>query len=323
MTAQKPNESGPVEVEALFGSQVRGDQDHQSDRDILIVDEDRCRLQARTRVLEADGWSVAPYTFRKLEALAAKGALFIQHLKTESRIIQDSRGRFHSILSSYRPKACYASELRENGRLASLISSHPATTRGTLWAADVLYVTVRNFGVLRLAGDAVYQFGYATIINELVSRGIVGEAGKNALLQLRLLKSLYRSATKLSRMRAAGVIERALSALPRAYFPLTSFATDPLSILQTSISLPARASAYNRLRNIEKSYLALCALRPSASFDPSMQQLQRWIENPRMYANVAAIVELATLKALANQTSTIVSVELNKLRQKRCDQFGG
>ena len=67
--------------EAIFGSCARGRTDALSDRDILIVDDDREVLRARASVLMADGKSVAPYTFLKLEKLAVNGALFIQHLR--------------------------------------------------------------------------------------------------------------------------------------------------------------------------------------------------------------------------------------------------
>ena len=68
--------SGFAKAEAVFGSASRGDNDALSDRDILIVDTDIHLLNRRQAALEASGWSVASYTFAKLNALVRKGALF-------------------------------------------------------------------------------------------------------------------------------------------------------------------------------------------------------------------------------------------------------
>lgn len=87
------NNSGlRAEAEAIFGSAARGDADAISDRDILIVDDDCDVLRKRSVILKNDGFSVASYTFRKLQALAQHGALFLQHLKLEAVIISDRRG---------------------------------------------------------------------------------------------------------------------------------------------------------------------------------------------------------------------------------------
>jgi hypothetical protein len=293
--------STTAEAEVVFGSHVRGDNDANSDKDILVVEDNLSLLRARSVTLQNSGWSVAPYTFRKLTALADKGALFVQHLKAESRILHDKKGRFGAILESYRPKKSYASEIRANTNLACLVSSRPATSFGTLWAVDVLYVTVRNFGVLWLAGEGRYVFSYSSIIEALIDSGLVDGIGKAPLLQLRFLKSLYRSGEKLDAKRVSGVLEHALAALPSRFFPKVSAAIDPIGIVAGCSSLPRGVSSYHRLRNLEKAFVAACALDPGLRHDSEFSGLERWIQNPRVYANLAGFLGEGILKSIAER----------------------
>ena len=84
-------------------------------------------------------------------------------------------------------------DLDENARLASLISAVPAISPLELWAADVLYVALRNFGILWLAGRKRYVFGYDLILEALSEEGVFDGRCVPYLRQLRFLKALYRS----------------------------------------------------------------------------------------------------------------------------------
>ncbi|MER8422000.1 hypothetical protein [Mesorhizobium sp. M1329] len=201
--------------EAAFGSCARGDDDKLSDRDILIVDDDVSILRARAAMLKAQGLSVASYTFSKLDRLAACGALFLQHLRLESVIAVDQDDRLGSLLASFRPKEKYDEELRQNALLAELVSSVSVGRVSELWSADVLYVTVRNFGVLWLAGRGEYIFAFERILEALRDADMVSDCGLSSLRQLRFLKALYRSDYKAS----VGVVRsKVVAALNRPGF---------------------------------------------------------------------------------------------------------
>jgi len=288
-----------VHVEVLFGSQSRGDHDQASDRDILIVDDRPAALRRRAQILAQQGWSVAPYTYRKLEALAGRGALFVQHLKMEGKVLKDAHGRYSQIVSEFRPKQFYTNDIRENARLAGLLTSQPQTGKGALWAADVLYVAVRNFGVLWLAEQGEYTFSYRRIISQLIGKGLIEKEGESALLKLRLLKALYRSGEPVQRPVAHEAVAVALSALPRRYFPALSEAIDPCAIVRRCTPLPEMATAYSRLRNLEKAYVALVSLTGVGTEEGPLRELDRWIKNPRAYAQAVIRNECDVLAKIA------------------------
>jgi hypothetical protein len=260
-------------AEAVFGSVSRGDDDALSDRDILIVDNDHQLLNRRQAALEAEGWSVASYTFGKLNALVSKGALFVQHLKDEAYILRDVGGRFRLTLDAFRPKRFYHDDLVKNSYLAGLTAIRPNTRAGALWAADVLYVATRNFGVLYLAQKGIYQFSYSRILEELVDDAIITPSALPHLLKLRLAKSLYRSGERIALGAAAEMVQRAIEARPDPSFPRRSIGLKPADILSRSTELSKSSPAYHRLRNLERTYLALQAVDPADVVSENLARL--------------------------------------------------
>ena len=277
--------------EALFGSLSRGDHDALSDRDILLVDNDIRALRERERVLKADGYSVASYTYGKLDALSANGALFIQHLKEEAQIIRDESGRLSKTLSEFRPKTDYSEELRQNAILAQLARVYPKTSKGALWSADVFYVATRNFGILYLAQRGVYKFGYRSVLQGLLERRVIAEDAISELTQLRRAKTIYRSGELIPLNAATEIVDRAAATRPDPSFPGRAVGITPDDALHRSQVLSDRVPAYLRLRNLERAYIALAALVPSEAVLQQFATLIRWIENPRAYTVIAGTLE--------------------------------
>lgn len=291
--------------EAVFGSCARGDIDRLSDRDFLIVDDDPKILRARTRTLKAEGVSVAAYTFRKLESLAGRGALFVQHLRLEASVIADRDGRLTALLGAFRPKECYDSEIRDNGRLAGLIGTVPPGAKAELWAADVLFVTVRNFGVLWLAGRQRYLFAYDRILEALHEEGVLDTAGVSNLRRLRFLKSLYRGDSAATPGTVHRKVRSALTGLSHGHFPPRSLTISASEAL--AAPAPADGSpAYLQVRDLEKRMLAAHSLIGDSFDDPALAALSDWIRDPRAYANLSAArapALRAKLLALDERTS--------------------
>ena len=289
--------------EAAFGSCARGDTDSLSDRDFLIVDDDVQVLRTRSAALKAEGLSVAAYTFRKLEYLAAKGALFVQHLRLESAIMADRDGRLALLLSSFQPKNAYEAEIKENTELARLIATTPPGAVSELWAADVLYVTVRNFGVLWLASRGRYVFAYDRILDALREEGVLNDDGVSNLRQLRFLKSLYRSEASSNVGVVKQKVQAALIGLPREHFPPIILTVPVHSIL----AAPAPADglpAYLSLRDLEKRMLAARYIAGGSFDDAELEALSQWVRDPRVYANLSATQApalRAKLAALSNR----------------------
>ncbi len=272
--------------EAIFGSASRGDIDTMSDRDILIVDDDVSVLQRRASALRAEGWSVAPYTFAKLEAVAGKGALFVQHLKLEATILKDQQCRLADLLERFKPLENYRMEIRNNERLAKLGELAPPGKRGALLAADILYVAVRNYGVLSLAERGIHTYAYVSILQALETEGLIRAGGAKALSPLRSLKCLYRAGGHEDGRHVRETVDRALSVLPHGHFPrqLRFVAADQiLSEIQPRYT----TGPYLQLRDLERRLVALDHLLPGTSRGPEFAKLTKWISNPRAYASLA------------------------------------
>ena len=275
----------PASAEALFGSTARGDADAHSDRDFLIVDNDPKVLVARSAELEAQGASVASYTFAKLKALSTRGALFVQHLKLEAQIYRDTDGRLGKLLAQFRPRTSYTQEISDNAAFATLAANVPTGGRGMLFAADILYVGVRNHGVLSLAERGIHVYGFNAVAGGLEAEGLIAPGGARALSSLRFLKSLYRNGECVCDRSIHDKVKAALEVLPAAFFPSSVNMLDPLWIIDAPSA--GSRSAYFVLRELERRLLALQALKLDPRLNSELAQLARWIANPRAYASIS------------------------------------
>ena len=273
--------------EAVFGSASRGETDQLSDRDILIIDNDVQLLRHRAVELAEAGWSVASYTFAKFDALCAMGALFVQHIKLESTIITDRNDALTRRLTVFQPRTSYSKELSDNANLAALAGIVPVGTRGTLLAADILYVTVRNFGILSLAERNIHVYSFNSVLSELESAGLVGPGGARALAVLRFLKCLYRSGEAGNAVGIKSALLKVLESLPNKHFPQKILSVPPEQITLAAEPSPTTA-AYFQLRDLERRLVALQALNKTQLVDAEFETLSRWIENPRAYASVSS-----------------------------------
>jgi len=274
---------GSHSAEAVFGSFTRGDSDEFSDRDILIVSDDLLHLKDRRIQLEAVGWSVASYTWSKLEALSRARALFIQHLKLESSVLRDDNGRLTDILSRFEPKHSYSLEIEKNLDLIGLVRRYPDGSRGSQWGADVIYVCLRNYGVLKLAELGKYVFSFHAILDELSNASIIDSRSADKLRRLRWMKSLYRNGETLPAITAQKVLKSVLDALP-GDLQIDAAPCSPWSIIESAQPMDSNAPAYQRLRNLEKIYISFSEVSGSVCLLPEFIKLKSWIEDPRSYA---------------------------------------
>jgi len=95
----------------LFGSHARGDGRPGSDIDVLQL--------ARSPASYADGsLSVTVYRADDLRSMAARGSLFVLHLRTDGHLLTDMDHTLETILNAWQPPASY-DRLREAVREAS------------------------------------------------------------------------------------------------------------------------------------------------------------------------------------------------------------
>jgi hypothetical protein len=181
-----------VDTAAFYGSVVRGDHDRFSDRDLLLVSNDESALTEARIQLSALGYSCACYDWNKMKLLADKKALFIQHLKQETRIIVDRDNRLQSLLATYSPASSYSSQINAARSLVSLTECFPDTPKGIGWALDVLTIGFRNLSILSLANEGNYTFSFVGLVSGIRRLGLVDQQGEQSLLSLRRYKSCFR-----------------------------------------------------------------------------------------------------------------------------------
>ena len=207
--------SRPLESEAFFGSAARRDGDGFSDLDYLIVGDDGGHIRGRKAWLQERGFSVADYTWVRLEKLSSAKTLFLIHLKLESRITIDTEGRLNSLLCCVQPKTNYCTDYRDSLVLFDPLRAVPNHPRGFAWAADALAVAFRNSAILQLASDGEFIFSMNKIITRLRARGLITGQQQEDLRSLRVWKAGYRSSvdfglTEKQFARAASAVREAL-----------------------------------------------------------------------------------------------------------------
>jgi hypothetical protein len=177
-----------------FGSVNRGDDDEHSDKDLLVVipnvkDYDRDQYSS----FISQDHSVSYYNYAKLEYIASKGNLFIQHLKQQGSIISDESGRLQEILINFKPLNDYNNELKNAIRFKEIFFELPKATIANGWIFDLLYIAVRNVLVFMSAVDETYHFGYKVLLAEYTKSFNLDANDVIILLNLRITKQLYRN----------------------------------------------------------------------------------------------------------------------------------
>ena len=181
-----------VDTVAFYGSLVRGDRDRFSDRDVLLVSDDEAALIEGKAWMEANGFSCACYSWVKLEFLAGRKALFLQHLKQESRIVMDKGQKLRSLLSQFSPDSTYTNQIDIARELLSVTECFPDTPYGIGWALDVMAVGFRNLAILALANEGKYLFSFSAILAELKKMGMLNSDDVIRLRALRKHKASFR-----------------------------------------------------------------------------------------------------------------------------------
>ena len=158
-----------IESVCIFGSAARSSADQLSDRDVLIVSDDRYRRQHLVNYWRRAGWSVAIYSPGRMLKMIQAGSLFIQHIKLEGILLQDQNGWLEHLLQSAKKKQSYEADARASVSLALPIErfAADASIEQNLIVSDLAYVAIRNFGICYLANRGVMIFDYHRIVDHL------------------------------------------------------------------------------------------------------------------------------------------------------------
>ncbi len=262
----------------IYGSVARHNQDVLSDKDALILFDgsDACRTQGNK--WKSKGWSVATYTPQRLHKMADAGSLFVQHLKQEGLIVSDSGQVLSDILAGYSPKSDYSADIDQSVQALRLLEHVPEGLPLQYWSADLLYILIRNLGILRLANEGVYEFSFTAIAERLRNIEILNTNDIWVFAELRKAKSCYRSRQQLLHP-ILNVIEAALFVIEKICGVAIQRSHD------LSFSSMNYDQAYFSIRQIEKEMLIL---NPNCREDGSRNAVEdllwKIITDPRAYS---------------------------------------
>jgi hypothetical protein len=221
----------------IFGSTARNRFDSLSDRDVLIVASSDADLAETSRDWSSAGWSISRFTHEQMMGMAARGSVFLQHIKQEGHIVRDDEGFLAAVIDTFRPKQNYDDELFDSWALLDDISRRPLAYWPALCSADIAFGSVRNIAVLSLASQGKYIFDYYDLIDHFANEHHVSSVRLEALHHLRTLKHGYRN--RLTTLVPWHVLSNALLGVKDLFGPRT----------------PRRAkndsSGYRRLRMLE------------------------------------------------------------------------
>ena len=277
---------------AIFGSAARGDLDLFSDRDLLIVSNDKVSLQEMKRRYESLGWSCTAYSWTRLQHAADQGALFVQHLKQESIIISDPSCQLADLLEQYSANVDYKRERAGAACMLGQVMQHlPRCEAGPMWALDVLSVGFRSLALTNLADEGIYVFSNSGIINGLSQIGMITNQSKEQLASLRRFKSLYRrrcSDTRTDWHEVFGQIQLidsifGLGLSSRCYGTIDMV---ELALSQGGDNVQTSANWYTKCRRLESALWTLTPRydRYRAEFQERRRKLFKLVKSPNSYA---------------------------------------
>ena len=292
---------------AEFGSTVRGSNDANSDRDLLIVARRCSHLSLRWRY-SARGYSVTTLTPKQLDAMQRRGSLFIHHLKRESRIVFDSEGCFRHWLAQCKVVAPTRQEVGRCEGTTGFFGRWPDDSRLTGWKADVLYCVSRDYLIKRLATSGHVVFGLDDIEHALQITAPLRGGDLDALKRLREAKAAYRAGQPLPDG-THDAIHAWVKDLTE-WFGVHAVNSEGKSLDRYLLTLSDRTflSDYERLRTLEAVY---SIARAHGIYHPEHESLLEHIVSPNAYGSSqkrkASRIERylnETLEPLANKQIT-------------------
>ena len=269
-----------IESICIFGSVARESADEHSDRDVLVVAESPHRRKELGNCWKEKGWSVASFSPRRFQRMVDKGSLFVQHLKLESRMVEDEAGWLAETLERAVPKKSYEFDAMASVNLARPIERfNPGLQLSEVpLSADLAYVAVRNFGICYLADRDRLSFDYSRIVDLLGKEFCLSSVETELLLSLRAAKSCYRKegACAQSSLGSVGALSSILSKF---------FLRKPLHAIDPRSPVRDLGCGYSTLRDFEASVIARLGRLPSESDIQSMglETIWRWVTQPREY----------------------------------------
>jgi hypothetical protein len=156
--------------------------------------------------------------------------------------------------------------------------------RGFHWAADVLSVGLRNYGILKLAQHGIYRFNSQSILTALVEIGIFKAADVPSLFRLREHKRVYRRGAFSGKLRFETV--EGLTNLVSGRIGIGNVAKrmSAEDTVRSALFPASEKEWYSQSRRLEA---ALFSLQPAAKVDFEHRsfetEIERFVRSPADY----------------------------------------
>ena len=237
--------------------------------------------------------------------MANAGSLFIQHLKQDGLILEDTTGILNDILSVYEPKPDYSAEIIESLSALQLLERLPSSHELDYWSADVLHVLLRNLGILRLANEGLYEFSFHSIAQQLSNLQLIALEDLEVFEVLRAAKSAYRSG-RLPISPAKNIVEDGLVVLEKL-FGISLERSHTLDFI-----IPDHAQPYFNRRAMEKILVAYNGLPRSHRSALSQSEKKIWsrVMDPRAYSWVVKTKQADLWHLLLDSISSYTKTDL-------------
>lgn len=263
---------------ALFGSASRQDTDTASDKDLLLVSGARSRFIFK-QLLEKVGFSVSVYSPAQLFHMRTRGALFLQHLRYEAKVLFDHQGSLQTFLSTCELVGPTKAELLRARLECDLIMEWPDLEYLRPWKLDVAYSLTRDLLIKRLAGTGHLAFGLDDLEHQYQQIFAIPRGSFAGLRRARLVKCEYRA----GRSQSIPDYGDILASLAELHTVVDSSARlgcagSVRAHLQRALELGV--STYTLLRNLEAALLVCDTLRLKL---PERSLAWRMIRDPNGY----------------------------------------
>ncbi len=161
----------PLWSMALFGSRARGDDDPDSDVDILLItDEEKPRLISSSRM------SFSFYPSSWLISKAKEGDLFVLHLIREAKVMYDERGNFDAMSKAFQFRKSYAPLIEQASTLGRFLLRHredfdeaSVVNKRIAWCVRTILISrAAESGAAIFSASALAEFAGARSVEELI-----------------------------------------------------------------------------------------------------------------------------------------------------------
>lgn len=158
----------------LYGSHARGNVDHLSDLDVLVVSSSIVSLEQieRETRLSLTSASVSHYSWDEVRKMAAYGSLFLHHLRIEGRVMYESpacEGAFRALLSEMGRYRYANRDLDAFQQVLSDVSTSLKSGGVEAYELSVLATVIRHCSILGCWLIGSPEFGRIEPVDKIVT----------------------------------------------------------------------------------------------------------------------------------------------------------